>query len=116
MDESPDAPAVPLDGALDLHPFRPRDVPEVVDEFLRASRARGFARVRLIHGKGIGQIREQVHALLGRHPAVREFHLAGSASGGWGATVVHLRPEEEGAEKQETRNPKPENPGAESMR
>jgi len=92
MKEFTDPVPLPLEGVLDLHTFRPRDVPAVVAEFLRESRARGFARVRIIHGKGIGQVRETVHAVLAREPAVRGFHLAGSASGGWGATIVHLWP------------------------
>jgi DNA-nicking Smr family endonuclease len=88
----PDAPVpLPVDGALDLHTFRPRDVAAVLVEYLAECRARGILRVRVIHGKGTGQLRETVHAELRHHPDVTEFHLAGSTSGGWGATIVHLR-------------------------
>jgi dsDNA-specific endonuclease/ATPase MutS2 len=49
-------------------------------------------RVRIIHGKGIGQLRETVHQLLEKHPEVASFHLASAPFGGWGATIVHLQP------------------------
>lgn len=49
-------------------------------------------RVRIIHGKGIGNLRRTVHALLAKHPNVAGFQLANEHFGGWGATIVHLRP------------------------
>jgi hypothetical protein len=30
--------------------------------------------------------------LLERHPGIVSFHLASEPFGGWGATIVHLRP------------------------
>jgi DNA-nicking Smr family endonuclease len=83
---------VPIDGVLDLHSFRPQDVKEVVIEYLAACREKGILEVRVVHGRGIGQLRQTVHALLGRHPDVISFSLAGEAYGGAGATFVHLRP------------------------
>jgi DNA-nicking Smr family endonuclease len=83
---------LPIDGVLDLHAFRPRDVKEVVTEYLRACREKGILEVRVIHGKGIGQLRQTVHALLQKHPDVISFDLAGEAYGGAGATFVQLRP------------------------
>ena len=82
---------MPIDGVLDLHGFRPRDVKEVVVEYLAACREKGILEVRVVHGKGIGQLRQTVHALLAKHPDVTSFSLAGDAYGGAGATFVHLR-------------------------
>ena len=82
---------LPIDGVLDLHTFRPQDVKEVVLEYLAACREKGILEVRVIHGKGIGQLRQTVHAILGRHPNVHSFSIAGEAWGGAGATIVHLR-------------------------
>lgn len=82
---------IPIDGVLDLHSFRPADVKDVVDAYLTACREKGIAEVRIIHGKGIGQLRQTVHSLLTRHPDVTAFALAGEAYGGNGATFVHLR-------------------------
>ena len=88
----PSAIELPIEGVLDLHTFRPRDVKELVPEYLSACRARGILCVRIIHGKGIGQLRQSVHAILRRMPEVVSFGLAGEPLGGWGATIVHLQP------------------------
>jgi DNA-nicking Smr family endonuclease len=83
---------LPIDGVLDLHPFRPKDVKDVVVEYLGACREKGITEVRVIHGKGIGQIRQTVHSVLRTLPEVASFDLAGEAWGGSGATIVHLKP------------------------
>lgn len=85
----------PIDGMLDLHAFDPREVGSLVPEYLRACRERGLLRVRIIHGKGTGALRRSVHALLDRETSVVRYHAAEDASG-WGATVAHLRPVENG--------------------
>jgi DNA-nicking Smr family endonuclease len=85
---------LPIDGVLDLHTFRPQDMKEVLLEYLAACRERGILEVRVVHGKGIGQLRQTVHALLRRCPDVVSFALAGEAFGGVGATFVHLRARE----------------------
>jgi dsDNA-specific endonuclease/ATPase MutS2 len=82
---------VPITDALDLHTFAPKEVGSVVEEYLHAAVAAGFAEVRIIHGKGIGALRRTVHAVLARHPAVAHFALADDRRGGWGATVVKLK-------------------------
>ena len=46
---------IPIEDALDLHPFAPRDIPDVVASYLEAARAAGFREVRLIHGRGQGE-------------------------------------------------------------
>ena len=81
---------LPIDGVLDLHTFRPADVKGVVTDYLAECRARGILQVRIIHGKGTGQLRQTVHSILGTHPHVISFALAGEAYGGSGATIVHL--------------------------
>ncbi|RPH96734.1 DNA mismatch repair protein MutS [candidate division KSB1 bacterium] len=93
MNDEPDPVEIPIDGTLDLHTFHPRDVKDLVPDYLNACRAKGIYSVRIIHGKGTGALRETVHAILKRLPDVISFSLAGDASG-WGATVVELRPEE----------------------
>ena len=82
---------LPVEDRIDLHPFDPRDLPEVVADYLAAAHGRGFREVRLIHGRGIGVQRERVRSVLARHPLVAEFHDATPDRGGWGATVAHLR-------------------------
>jgi dsDNA-specific endonuclease/ATPase MutS2 len=85
---------IPIDGTLDLHTFRPRDVKELVPDYLSACRERGILTVRIIHGKGTGTLRRTVHAILERLPDVQSFRPGSFNSGGWGATIVVLRPAE----------------------
>lgn len=81
---------VPIGPEFDLHAFAPRDIPSVVDEYLRAAREKGLTEVRLVHGRGRGVQRAIVQALLREHDAIAAFwddpraHL--------GATVCRLRP------------------------
>lgn len=82
---------VPIEDALDLHAFAPRDVRSVVAEYLEQARARGFTEVRLIHGRGTGVQRESVRAVLAAHPAVAGYAAAPPERGGWGATIVWLK-------------------------
>ena len=76
----------PIDGVLDLHPFRPRDVKSLVSEYLAECRSRGILQVRITHGKGTGSLRRTVHAALERLPDVQSFELAGGDGGGWDET------------------------------
>lgn len=91
MDDE-DAQELPIDGALDLHTFRPQDIGELIPDYLQLCRERGILEVRLIHGKGTGSLRRGVEAILQRLPEVVSFRTAGPASGGWGATLVTLLP------------------------
>jgi len=82
---------LPLEDSIDLHPFQPRDIPSVVEEYLRQCLEAGILEVRLIHGKGKGVQRTIVRSLLEKHPAVASFHDAPGEADSWGATVVILK-------------------------
>ena len=90
-DPEGDPVVLPVEDSIDLHPFPPRDIPEVVESYLESAVVAGFHGVRLIHGRGIGVQRERVRKTLERHPAVISFQDASPDRGGWGATVVVLR-------------------------
>ena len=87
---------LPIDGVLDLHTFRPRDVKVVVLEYLEACQEKGILEVRIIHGKGIGALLRTVHSILSKHPAVLSYSLASEHYGGRGATIVRLAPKRAG--------------------
>ena len=82
----------PIDGTLDLHTFQPRDVKELVPGYLAACRERKILQVRIIHGKGTGALQRKVRSILATLPEVVSFRTAGEGGGGWGATIVLLRP------------------------
>lgn len=84
---------IPIDGVLDLHTFRPQDVKDLVLDYLAECQQCGILQVRIIHGKGVGNLRRTVHAILEKHPAVVSFTLDHPQFGGWGATLVQLRPQ-----------------------
>ena len=79
---------VPIEDSIDLHAFQPREVPEVVEEYLYQAVLKGFREVRIIHGRGIGVQREIVRALLAKHPDVKSFQDAPDR----GSTTVFLGP------------------------
>jgi DNA-nicking Smr family endonuclease len=82
---------LPIDGVLDLHAFNPKDVKDLVPEYLGECLRRGITEVRIIHGKGTGTLKAIVHGLLTADPRVAAFEDADAAAGSWGATVVRLR-------------------------
>jgi len=97
-DGGPDGPGttpppveIPIEDALDLHPFRPDETAAVVADYVEAAAARGFSEVRLVHGRGAGVQRRIVRAALARSPFVVSFADATPDRGGWGATVARLR-------------------------
>ena len=93
MSDDEDDPTTPvLTSELDLHTFVPQECAELVDEYLNAAQEQGMERVRVIHGKGTGTLRRITHAVLDRHAAVASYRLGDESSGGWGATIVILKP------------------------
>ena len=82
---------VELTDELDLHTFAPRDVADLVAHYVDECAARGFAQVRIIHGKGTGTLRRIVQGVLERHEKVERFALADERAGSWGATIAWLR-------------------------
>jgi DNA-nicking Smr family endonuclease len=87
-DDDEGAHRIPIEASLDLHAFHPRDIPSVVDEYVRAAVESGLVEVRLIHGRGKGVQRGIVQKVLEGHPNVRAFYDAPESH--LGATVAVL--------------------------
>ena len=91
-ESEPEPVELPIEDFIDLHPFAPQEIPEVVESYLEAALEKGFHEVRLIHGRGKGVQRARIRSLLSSHPSVASFQDAPPARGGWGATLVILKP------------------------
>ncbi len=85
-------PPVVVTDVLDLHGFFPEQVPDVVGEFLSNALRLRLRRVRIIHGKGRSRLKHAVLQVLKERPEVESFGDAPPEFGGWGATVVYLKP------------------------
>jgi len=83
---------LPINGVLDLHTFSPKEIKTLVPDYIDACMEKGIYQLRIIHGKGIGNLRRTVHSLLQKNPHVASFMLDHPQYGGWGATIVSLRP------------------------
>lgn len=81
---------LPIDGVLDLHLFNPKDLGDLIPDYIEACMDKEIYSIRIIHGKGKGVLRRTVHSLLDRNPQVESYSLASDRSG-WGATVVELK-------------------------
>ena len=88
----PETIVVEITDTFDLHDFHPREIPELVDAYLEAAQEKGFIDVRIVHGRGKGVQRARVQSLLNGHTRVESFADAPGDRGGWGATLVKLRP------------------------
>ncbi len=62
------------------------DLDKYIDQAILAK----LGRVRIIHGRHGGVLREAVHEYLSNHPYVKEFSIADYTEGGLGVTVAIL--------------------------
>ena len=81
---------IPIEDSLDLHTFQPRDIPDLLEDYLAECLQAGLYSVRIIHGKGKGVQKRRVQGLLQNNPLVSSFKDAPPQAGGWGATLVEL--------------------------
>jgi dsDNA-specific endonuclease/ATPase MutS2 len=84
MDDSVD---LPIEDTIDLHAFRPREIADLVEEYLYQAVLKGYREVRIIHGRGIGVQRGIVHSVLQKHTRVVAYHDEMDR----GSTVVTLQ-------------------------
>jgi len=85
---------IPIEDYIDLHTFRPEDVPDLLSEYFSECRNNKIFTLRIIHGKGRGILKNRVMEILQKSPFVESFKAAPIEAGGWGATTVELKKEE----------------------
>jgi DNA mismatch repair protein MutS2 len=61
-----------------------------IERFLDDGFRAGVPRLRVVHGKGTGKMRQAVRALLAKHPLVKGYNVAAPAEGGEGVTVIEM--------------------------
>jgi len=76
---------------IDLHGLSRAQAAPLLDEFLRYCSGRRMKCVRIIHGKGLGILRDAVRDLLAERGEVQAFCEAPADQGGSGAMLVLLR-------------------------
>jgi len=64
---------------------------EQVDKMLDSAALAQVARVRIIHGHGMGILKRAIADLLKENPHVEKFYVAPPEEGGSGATIVELK-------------------------
>ncbi len=86
------APALtPVYQEINLIGSRAEEARDAVDEFLDRAVMATASRVRIVHGFGMGILRNTIHELLRHHPHVSRFYPAPQQEGGAGATIVELK-------------------------
>ncbi len=81
---------LPIDGILDLHLFSPKELGDLIPDYIEACLEKEIYSIRIIHGKGKGVLRRTVHSLLDKNEFVVSYRLADDRSS-WGATLVELK-------------------------
>ena len=79
-----------IEDVLDLHTFRPKDIPDLLEDYFTECLKVGIYSIRIIHGKGKGIQKRHVRGLLKKNSMVTTFKEAPAEAGGWGATLVEL--------------------------
>lgn len=76
---------------LDMRGMRADVALAELERFMDKALLAGFSEVEVVHGRGTGALRRQVHDFLRSFPAVGQFVLAPEDRGGDGMTIVTFR-------------------------
>jgi len=67
------------------------DAIDIVDKFIDDAVVSNLSTIRIVHGRGTGVLRTQIHKYLKNNKNVKSYQLASHYEGGVGATVVELK-------------------------
>lgn len=92
ISESSEIVNLPITGTLDLHNFNPKEIKDLVNEYLLECQKARILSGRIIHGKGMGTLQKTVRSILDKNNSVLGFQLGNESNGGWGSTSFQLKP------------------------
>jgi len=73
---------MPIEDILDLHTFKPDEVPDLLVDYFSACIDAGIYSIRIVHGKGRGILKKRVQGLLKKNPLVESYRNAPLQAGG----------------------------------
>ncbi|MHB9031619.1 MAG: endonuclease MutS2 [Anaerolineae bacterium] len=76
---------------LDIRGWRAEEVAPELEKYLNSAYLAELPWVRIIHGKGMGILKEVVRQYINNHPLVASFRLGQGGEGGDGVTVITLQ-------------------------
>lgn len=76
--------------SIDLRGYRADKALDEVMHYIDRALFRGMNQIEIVHGKGDGILKDQIHSYLNERSDIKSFKLAGEDSGGAGCTVVML--------------------------
>jgi DNA mismatch repair protein MutS2 len=76
---------------IDVRGLRVDEAMPIVDKALDSASLAGVSELRIIHGKGTGQLGRGLREFLRDHPQAAGFAQAGDKEGGSGVTIVTVR-------------------------
>ena len=65
---------IPIEDVLDLHTFKPKEIPDLLSDYFAACIDEGIYSVRIIHGKGRGILKDRVRMLLKKTLFMNRFN------------------------------------------
>jgi DNA mismatch repair protein MutS2 len=80
-----------VSGELDLRGLDREAGRQRLEAHLDRALLAGVTRIRIIHGKGTGALRDEVRRVLASHPQVESSRDGEGAEGGWGVTIAFLQ-------------------------
>lgn len=80
----------PVSDEVNLHRLTVDEALFELDKYLNDAFMAGLSRVRVVHGKGTGALRQAVGEQLAGHPLVKSYRLAAYGEGEEGVTIVEL--------------------------
>ncbi|MDR2502903.1 MAG: Smr/MutS family protein [Deltaproteobacteria bacterium] len=76
---------------LDLRGRRVEEALSELGALIDSAVLKGSERLEVLHGRGTGALRREIHAYIKRHPQVESFDLANEEQGGDGVTLIFLK-------------------------